>query len=149
MSRAHWTLPLRDRVLSRLILDPSGCLLWTGATTKGGYGVVGAERPTRGILYVHRLMYEWFVGPIPDGKQIDHLCRVRHCAAPAHLEAVTLRVNVLRGEGPSAQASRRTHCPQGHPYDAANTYRFRTYRQCRACWPIKKRKKSAAALEKS
>jgi hypothetical protein len=84
----------RERLLSRLVIDPSGCLLWTGARSRGGYGNIGTNT---GIFAVHRVMYELFVGPIPDGLEIDHLCRVRHCAAPAHLEAVTRQVNTLRG----------------------------------------------------
>ena len=136
--------PLRERVLSRLIIDPSGCLLWTGYTTKEGYGQVSARQDgTQSFYYVHRLMYEWFVGPIPDGLQIDHLCRIRHCGCPAHMEAVTSRENTLRGESPSARAARRTHCPQGHEYDAMNTYYFRGARQCRACWPLKRRRSVA------
>ena len=74
------------------------------------------------MALAHRFAYETFVGPIPEGLTIDHLCRIRHCVNPEHLEAVTDRVNILRGEGISAQHARATHCPQGHPYDLINTY---------------------------
>ena len=129
---------LRERVLSRLIINSSGCLLWTGATTAAGYGVVG-DGPR--IEYVHRLMYMWFVGPIPDGHQIDHLCRIRPCASPADLEAVTQRANILRGEGATALNAAATHCLNGHPFDLLNTYYRpdRTGRQCRACSRGRKR----------
>ena len=126
------TATLRERVLSRLVIDSSGCLLWTGAVNKGGYGVVGIGPR---IEYVHRLMYRWFIGPIPDGHQIDHLCRVRHCASPADIEAVTQRLNILRGTAPTAVNAAATRCVNGHEFDLINTYdrTDRTGRQCRAC----------------
>jgi len=89
---------VRERVLSKLLIQPeTGCLLWTGALTWNGYG--NFMLPDRSNVRVHRLMYEWFAGPIPDGMQIDHLCRVRRCASPAHLEPVTCQENLLRGAG--------------------------------------------------
>jgi HNH endonuclease len=120
---------MRERVFARLIIDQeSGCLLWTGALTKG-YGVTSESGQNR---YVHRVMYEWFVGPIPDGTEIDHLCRVKHCAAPAHLEAVTHAENAQRGEVRLVNGT-KTHCPHGHLYDEANTYLNKGKRSCRQC----------------
>lgn len=128
---------MRSRLLSRLMIDPSGCLLWTGARNDDGYGQIGTtlDNGEWRTLYSHRLMYEMFVGPIPAGHQIDHLCRVRHCAAPAHLEAVTQRENLLRGNGPAGEHSRQTHCLNNHEFTEASTYRSATdgSRQCRAC----------------
>ena len=132
------TATLRDRLLSRLIIDPSGCVLWTGATNSGGYGTIWSEGRNR---FVHRLMYEMFVGRIPDGLQLDHLCRVRHCASPAHLEPVTLRVNLLRGQTPAAVNAAKTHCPAGHEFDLLNTYwNPQGSRECRACNRAKMRR---------
>jgi hypothetical protein len=121
---------LRERVFSRLIIDQdAGCVLWNGARVKG-YGMVQHEGKP---VYVHRLMYEWFTGPIPDGMELDHLCRVKHCAAPAHLEAVPHAENIRRGETGRHNAV-KTHCPQGHPYDEANAaINNRGSRYCRRC----------------
>lgn len=136
---------LRDRVFSRLIVDPeTNCLLWTGSKVKG-YGTV--QVAVRRPAYVHRLMYEWFVGPIPDGSEIDHLCRVKHCASPAHLEAVTHIENIRRGQT-GAHNAVKTHCPKGHAYDETNTYRNpdgrRQCRQCVKAGRIRSRKRAAS-----
>lgn len=123
--------PLRERVFEQLVIDPeTNCLLWTGSVDRHGYGRSGGNS-------IHRRMYEWFVGPIPEGLQLDHLCRVRNCANPAHLEPVTCQENLRRSDETHAARNRaKTHCAAGHPYDAANTY-SRTRpgggRDCRAC----------------
>lgn len=84
----------------------------------------------------HRVAYEEWIGPIPDGYQIDHLCRNRGCINPFHLEAVTGYENRMRGERRNQHAS-KTHCPRGHPYSEENTYLHktssRTNRKCRTC----------------
>jgi len=85
---------------------------------------------------VHRIAYEFALGPIPDGLTLDHLCRNTICCNPAHLEPVTLRVNTLRGTSPIADNARKTHCKNGHPFDEANTYnppKQPTHRHCRIC----------------
>lgn len=118
------------------------CWLWTGAKGARGYG--NFKPIGRRTVVVHRYAYEQFVGPIPEGLTIDHLCRVRNCVNPAHLEAVTSRENILRGESVSAQAARRTHCPRGHAYDAENTYRTKLgHRSCRACHRLDQRERQA------
>lgn len=109
------------------------CWLWTGAKIPKGYGRFWDGRR---CAYAHRFAYELLVAPIPDGLSIDRLCRVPSCVNPAHLEPVTTRENNLRGVGIAAINIGKTHCPQGHPYSAENTYRYKSgppYRKCRAC----------------
>lgn len=127
--------PLRVRLLGRLIIDPSGCLLWTGKINHDGYGCITIGRRQQ---MVHRVMYQMFVGEIPDGLEIDHVkawgCMHRHCASPAHLEPVTGLENKLRADGIIAANASATHCPANHEYDLVNTYWAPDgHRGCRAC----------------
>lgn len=78
----------------------------------------------------HRIAYEIYKGPIPKGLTIDHLCRNTICTNPEHLEAVTLRTNILRGESPIAYHAGSTHCPRGHSYD---NIRRNGERECLRC----------------
>lgn len=111
------------------------CWLWTGAIDNG-YGIFSVEW-TASNWTAHRYAYTLLVGPIPEGLTLDHLCRVRNCVNPRHLEPVTSGENVLRGESLSAQNARKTHCLRGHPFTEENTYRDiyrgRERRRCRAC----------------
>lgn len=111
-----------------------GCWLWTAHVDQSGYGKFGNGK--HGTTCAHRIAYELCVGPIPAGLELDHLCRVRHCVNPRHLEAVTHSENVLRGLSPAITAARqraKTHCPKKHPYDEANTIHRGGARFCRAC----------------
>jgi hypothetical protein len=119
--------PIKERILAAVHVDSNGCWHWTKYVKPNGYGQVGV--PGRYPQYVHRVAYEAWVGPIPDGLHLDHLCRQRDCCNPRHLQPVTAAVNVRRA------FELITHCPQGHPYDESNTYRHATKpgRQCRAC----------------
>jgi hypothetical protein len=103
--------------------ESSGCWKWTGRLDKSGYGRFDHGRLT------HRVAYELLIGPIPEGLVIDHLCRVRACVNPSHMEPVTQATNVERGS-----RAQQTHCLHGHPFDAENTYiRPDSGRGCRAC----------------
>jgi hypothetical protein len=110
----------------------TGCWRWMGYTQPDGYG---RFRSAAGrTVSAHRFAYEMLVGPIPEGLTIDHLCRIRPCVNPAHLEPVTHRENVLRGETVTAANAAKTHCAQGHAYDEANTYTdAKGSRHCRSC----------------
>jgi len=103
------------------------CWIWTGRINVDGYGTLGSR-------YAHRVVYEELVGEIPDGLHLDHLCRVRSCVRPLHLEPVTQRENTLRGQNFCAVKARQTHCIHGHEFTPANTYvRTNGTRQCRTC----------------
>ncbi len=114
----------------------SGCWLWFGSTGHNGYGRLWENTENR-LRAAHRISYEFFIGPVPDGLVLDHLCRVRCCVNPAHLEPVTNEENIRRGQAGS-NMSGKTHCRQGHPYDHLNT-RFKRrpngdrFRVCRIC----------------
>ena len=136
MPRVYTRRPPEERFWEKVERTTS-CWLWTGKLNPNGYAqfmVVGRYQN------VHRFAYELLVGPIPQGLTIDHLCRVRHCVNPAHLEPVTIRENVLRGEGLTASFARKTHCPQGHSYDLLNTH-FNSAggRECRHCHMLRER----------
>lgn len=105
---------------------------------------LGSKVQTRGLIYgthwdgirnrrAHIVMYESEVGPVPDGMELDHLCRNTLCVNPGHLEPVTHRLNILRGESPGAKNAKKTHCPKGHSYDAKDAIR-RYCKLCRTTW---------------
>jgi hypothetical protein len=113
--------------------DGSGCVTWTGATSRG----YGRFRDGTKTFLAHRWAYETFVGPIPDGLELDHLCRNPGCVNPDHLEPVTGRENKHRGNTIAAANAAKTHCPAGHLYDDANTIvqpkPWGVSRKCRTC----------------
>lgn len=135
------TMP--ERFWAKIRVRPGGCWAWTASTNGEGYGTFNIGPPApRGdrMRLTHRLTWETLFGPVPDGLELDHACRVRECCNPAHLEAVTHQVNVLRGTSPAAAHAVKTHCPSGHPYDGANTHITKKgVRQCRACDRERKR----------
>jgi hypothetical protein len=105
------------------------CWVWSAAKISG----YGAFKLDGRAIRAHRFAYELLVGPVPEGLPLDHLCRNRACVNPAHLEPVTHRVNILRGEGACAVKARQTHCIHGHEFTLENTYLKSGKRQCRTC----------------
>lgn len=107
------------------------CWVWTDALDRDGYGNFGVDGAH---LRPHRFAYELLVGPIPDGLVLDHLCRVRRCVNPTHLEPVTPAQNTFRGRALPVINARKTHCVNGHPFDDENTIITASgKRRCRAC----------------
>ena len=111
------------------------CWIWVGARDQRGYGRFYSSRR---MFSAHRFSYEMHVCPIPDGLTIDHLCRRHSCVNPAHLEAVSMRENALRGIGVTAVNAKKTNCPKGHPLSGDNLAigprkGERGYRRCKRC----------------
>jgi len=131
------------RVMGKVSIDEAtGCWLWNGSKSSTGYGqiwVPGKTRQESRLAQAHRFTFEMFRGEIPRGYQIDHLCRCRNCVNPNHLEPVTQQENIRRGEG-GQQWAAKTHCPNGHPYDRENTYKYKGSRFCRECQRIAARR---------
>lgn len=120
---------LEQRLLSRCEqITESGCWIWHGSLSHNGYGFIGTGVGSQ-TRRVHRIAYELYRGKIPNGYQLDHLCRVRCCANPWHCEIVTAQENVLRGIGPTAMNAKKTHCKNGHKLERLNGCR----RACLIC----------------
>ena len=113
-----------------LVQKTDDCWLWVGGHRRRCYGSLKVKGKT---VFAHRVAYEELVGPIPKGLTLDHLCRNRPCVRPSHLEPVSLKVNILRGQGPAARNATKTHCIHGHEFTEANTYSYRGGRFCRQC----------------
>lgn len=120
--------PIEDRLLNSSFVDASGCWLWCLGKNSHGYGRITVP----GVRYVeaHVVSYNAFKGEIPEGLELDHLCRVRHCINPNHLEPVTHAENMRRS------AAAFTHCPNGHAYTPENVYLYKGSRNCRTCTRI-------------
>lgn len=136
--------PIEDRFWEKVdVRDPWDCWPWMAARDRLGYGKISAgRRKSNGgrDIKAHRFAYETLRGAVPDGLELDHLCRNASCVNPEHLEPVTHQENMLRGVDVSGVNARKTHCPQGHAYSPENTYRGEptarrrgVRRQCRTC----------------
>lgn len=118
--------------------EETGCWEWIGGKDIPGYGMffLSKSRTQQQRIHAHRWAYEFFIGPIPDTlPHLDHLCRNRGCVCPWHVEPVTAQENLRRGDTShlGAYFRAKTHCPQGHPYDEANTLLKHGGRHCREC----------------
>lgn len=110
---------LMERVWSKIERDANGCWLWTGAIKSNGYGNFSQKKPKKRTYNAHRFVYELLVEPIPAGLCLDHLCRVRRCVNPAHLEIVTYSTNIRRG----LHSGLKTHHACGHARTPENQVR--------------------------
>lgn len=120
---------LPERFWAKVRFDSEGCWQWTGAKVRDGYG----SFRHRFSSLPHRVSYRYLVGEIPQGHEIDHLCRNTSCVRPDHLEAVTPRVNVLRSSNTAAHYAARDECKWGHPFSSENTEVKAGTRWCLTC----------------
>lgn len=127
---------IRKRIAERMVIQDMGyktpCWISTRAAQPNGYTRMYAKGKAR---LTHRVSYEAWHGPIPNGLVIDHLCRVRTCCNPEHLEPVTNSQNLVRGDTKIAKQVAQTHCHKGHEFTPDNTYQRpdRVGRMCRRC----------------
>ena len=150
----RWKQSLFDRFMDKVSPEPnSGCWLWTAACNSDGYGHFKVSG--RGRM-AHVIARELFIGKVKEGLELDHLCRVRCCVNPYHVEPVTHKENVNRGiSSPDAIVNRqksKTHCPKGHAYDAENTFIYHRrdnyrQRQCRTCHRESEKMRRARAID--
>lgn len=136
---------LKDRLFKK-VAKTATCWLWTGAADQRGYGRIGRGAAGAGTVAPHRAAYELLRGPIPNGLELDHLCRNPRCVNPDHLEPVTHRENLARGTGFSAVNAAKDVCPSGHPYSGDNLLVLPRrhggmVRLCRACKKAHDRKR--------
>jgi hypothetical protein len=133
MNQNRPRIPAAERFWAQVEIT-EGCWLWSAYVDPSGYGkftaVVGVS------VYAHRWSYEFLVGPIPDGLVIDHLCRVRNCVNPDHLEPVTSAENTRRGIHPRRF---KINCLRGHPLSGDNVLVSGGTRYCRTCIRLRKR----------
>ncbi len=155
---------LMDKVMP---VTETGCWIWMAPLDKGGYGSFGfydslkykTKKQKSVKVKAHIAMYTELVGPIPEGLELDHLCRVRCCVNPAHLEPVTHQENCRRGMAAAVATARskaKTHCPRGHEYTEENTFITNGGRKCKQCRTLfdrgrggKKRRAARSALRAS
>ncbi len=143
-----------DRFMDKVSPEPtSGCWLWTATCDSGGYGSFSiSSRVMRGA---HRVSFEIFKGPISEGMQIDHLCRVHCCVNPDHLEQVTQLENQRRmpdsvratiTERAVLAKTSKLFCKRGHAFDITNTYMAKGRRACRTCARYRDKLRGSGAL---
>lgn len=125
---------LIDRFAERVVLEPDGCWSWDGPHDSSGYGRFRLGAPGQLTTGTHRFAYEWLIGPILEGLDLDHLCRNVGCCHPDHVEPVTRAENLKRSDVALGIRTEATHCVNGHEFTPENTYiRTSGRRACREC----------------
>lgn len=134
MADRFWAKVNKDGPIPEFAPHLGQCWDWTSNTVPNGYGQFGVRQSMR---LAHRVAYELMIGEVPEGLELDHLCRRRICVRPSHLEAVTHLENMIRGMSPWAVARRNGTCLNGHDRTPENTYVYqgktREYVCCRIC----------------
>ncbi len=139
----RWQQTIEDRILNKVVVNPeTACWVWTGLMRNKLYGGLNFKKSRK---LAHRVSYETFVGPIPKGLVIDHLCRETRCVNPHHLQPVSNKENILRGSGHCSVNSKKTHCKRGHEFTPENTRLYKQYRdnnrrECIECKKMHNRK---------
>jgi len=127
----------RAKIATRLlshVTRKGNCLIWNGHINKKGYGMMSLNHQA---FLVHRISYELFKGSIPKGLTVDHLCKNKACQNVDHMEAISNKDNILRGNNTAARNSRKTHCIRGHEFTPENIYKQHgNMRMCRECTRI-------------
>lgn len=140
--------PLIDRLLSKMSPVPEcGCWIWLGSLNNKGYGQISLGGRRRGCGLAHRVSYTLLVGDIPEGLTIDHLCRVKSCINPAHMETVPGRENHRRGlpqmiAAAQKRVASKTHCKRGHKYTLETTGLQPSGRFCKLCRSIRSKERA-------
>lgn len=139
-NKLNWNGTEEQRFWRQVVITDSGCWQWTGNTVGpkaqpyGCFSTSQTPEIKRVTKRAHIWSYEKYVGPIPNGLELDHLCRNTLCIHPLHLEPVTGQINKLRGTSFSAINAKKLSCPQGHPYNSENTYISKKgKRHCKLC----------------
>jgi hypothetical protein len=140
----EWQLRFKAKVDAGSEFDD--CHLWRGATDSDGYGKF--RMPNGQVKGAHIVAWETAnQRSVPPGWHVDHLCRIRRCCNPDHLEAVEHSENTMRGEGFTAKNAAKTHCPHGHEYTPENTRWHHNSRECIACIRQRDRERRRARRE--